>query len=176
MDNYFIRDGSIGLRSVWEDDREVFLCWHDDSDIREKIGGIFPFSRNTFQAICHSYNEPYPSDIWFSVCDNNRLIGIAGLHSIKYIQRNAELAILIGEKKDRDKGYGRTILKLVETYAFGTMNLHRLYAYVYSDNLCALHFFKKCAWEQEGVLKEHSFWNHCFRNVEIWAKLSNRKS
>lgn len=172
MEKYFIRDGSIGLRSIREDDHEAFLCWHDDSSIREKIGGIFPFSNNTFRAICYSYNESYPSNIWFAVCDDDKLIGIAGLHDIKYIQRNAELAILIGEKKDRYKGKGSTILKLVEEYAFGTLNLHRLYAYVYGDNICALHFFEKCFWEREGILKDASFWNHCFRNVEIWAKLS----
>lgn len=172
MDNYFIRDGKIGLRSIREDDREAFLCWHDDSGIRKNIGGIFPFSENTFQAICRSYNEPYPSDVWFAVCDGDKLIGIAGLHSIKYIQRNAELAILIGEKQERNKGKGNMILKLVEKYAFGTLNLHRLYAYIYDDNLCALHFFEKCLWEREGIMKDASFWNHRFRNIEIWAKLS----
>lgn len=175
MDNYFIRDGSIGLRSILEVDREAFLCWHNDSSIREKIGGIFPFSENTFQEICHSYNELYPSNIWFAICDEDKLIGIAGLHNIKYIQKNAELAILIGEEKKRCKGKGSKILKMIEKYAFGTLNLHRLYAYVYDNNIFAIHFFKKCFWEQEGTLKEASFWNHHFRNVEIWAKLNVEK-
>lgn len=172
MENYFIRDGKIGLRSIQEYDREAFLCWHDDSGIREKIGGIFPFSGNTFQAICRSYNEPNPPDIWFAVCDGDKLIGIAGLHSIKYIQRNAELAILIGEKKDRREGKGSTVLKLVEEYAFGILNLHRLYAYVYGDNMCALHFFEKCLWEHEGTMKDAFFWNYRFRDIEILAKVN----
>ena len=172
MENYFIRGGQIGLRSIREDDREAFFCWHDDSSIREKIGGIFPFCVYSFKAICQSYNELNPPNIWFAVCDGNKLIGIAGLHSIKYIQRNAELAILIGEKKYRHKGKGSLILKLVEEYAFGTLNLHRLYAYVYGNNVCAQHFFEKCFWEHEGTMKDASFWNHRFRDIEIWAKVN----
>ena len=82
MENYFIRGGQIGLRSIREDDREAFFCWHDDSSIREKIGGIFPFCENTFKAICQSYNELNPPNIWFAVCDGDKLIGFAGLHSI----------------------------------------------------------------------------------------------
>lgn len=172
MENYFIKNRQIGLRSIREDDCEAFLKWHDDSSIREKIGGIFPFSENTFQAICRSYNELNPPDIWFAVCDGDILIGIAGLHNIKYIQRNAELSILIGEEQNRNKGKGSMILKLVEEYAFGSLNLHRLYAHVYGDNVCALSFFEKCLWEHEGTMKDASFWNHRFRDVEIWAKVN----
>lgn len=172
MENYFIRDGAIGLRSIREDDRKEFFRWHDDSNIREKIGGIFPFSENTFKRICQSCDELNPPDIWFAVCDGEILIGIAGLHNIKYIQRNAELAILIGEKQDRSNGKGSIILKLIEEYAFGTLNLHRLYAYVYGDNVGALHFFKRCLWEHEGTMKDASFWNYRFRDIEIWAKIN----
>lgn len=173
MENYFIRDRRMGLRSIREEDWEVFLYWHDDSKMREKIGGIFPFSRNAFHEICNSPNEDTPPNIWFAACEGDELIGIVGLHNIKYIQRNAELAILIGSYKDRNKGKGRKILQLIEEYAFGMLNLHRLYAYVYEDNECAKNFFEKCLWVREGIMKDASFWNHNFRNVEIWAKLND---
>jgi RimJ/RimL family protein N-acetyltransferase len=171
MSNYFIEEGTIGFRSIREADRETFLRWHNDSCMREKIGGLFPFNENTFRKICCSYNEQHPSDIWFAVCDGDKLIGIVGLHNIKYIQRNAEVAIFIGDNENRCKGKGRIILGLLEEYAFGLLNLHRLYACVYSDNIGALRFFEKRGWEHEGVMRDASFWNYRFRNVEIWAKL-----
>lgn len=172
MTNYFIKNNKIGLRNICKTDKEPFLCWHNDYKTREKIGGLFPFTENTFQEICSSYNEPTPSNIWFAACNEDNLIGIIGLHNIKYIQKNAELAILIGEEKNRNKKNGRKMLKLLEEYAFGTLNLHRLYAYIYDDNKYALHFFEKCLWKREGSLKDASFWNYRFRNVEIWAKLN----
>lgn len=174
MEDYFIKTDTIGLRCIKEEDREALLFWYNDSRIREKIGGIAPFNRNDFQEICHSYSEINPANIWFAVCEDDKIIGIAGLHNIKYVQRNAELAILIGEREEQRKGKGSMILKLVEDYAFGILNLHRLYAYVYGDNIQALHFFEKGSWQREGVLREASFWNYCFRDVEIWAKLKSK--
>ncbi len=171
MEDYFIKSGKIGLRDIVPMDEGPFFRWHNDLGIREKIGGVFPFNRSTFYGICHSRVEQHPSDIWFAICNEDTLIGIAGLHNLKYIQGNAEIAILIGEPAYRNKKIGRYVLKLIEEYAFGTLALHRLYALVYSDNLHALHFFEKCRWEQEGTLKEASYWNYRFRDVVIWAKI-----
>lgn len=172
MDSCFIKNGKICLRGIREEDREKFLFWHNDSSMREKIGGIFPFSENTFYSICHSYDKSELSDIWFAVCDGNRLIGITGLHNVKYVARNAELAILIGEERDRRQGKGRIVLELIEKYAFGTLNLHRLYAHVYDDNVYASNFLRMCDWKCEGVMEDASFWNYRFRNVEIWGRLN----
>lgn len=173
MNNYFIIEDGIGLRSIQKEDRTAFLFWHNNSDMRDMIGGIFPFTENTFREICASGNENYPSDMWFAICVNNELAGIAGFHSIKYIQRNAELALFIGEQNNRNKGIGSKTLKLLEEYAFNTLNLHRLYVNVYSDNLIAHKFFQKNQWQEEGILREASYWKNCFRNVVIYAKLNN---
>lgn len=170
MEAYFIYSGAIGLRHLNLEDGEAFLRWHNDYELRGCIGGIFPFGSNTFKEICQSGDEQYPYNVWFAVCESGRLIGIAGLHSIKYVQRNAELSILIGEKEDRRKGRGGTVLTLLEEYAFGMLGLHRLYALVYSDNYPAMDFFKKSGWEMEGILKEAAYWEHQFRNVAVWAK------
>ena len=172
MASYFIRQGKIGLRSIDFKDEKFFLRWHNDYEMRENIGGVFPFTSNTFQQICRSCHEPYPFDIWFAVCEDDKLIGIAGLHSVRYIQRNAELAILIGEKADREKGKGRIVLELIEEYAFGTLDLHRLYALVYSYNYPAMNFFESCNWNQEGIMQEAAYWNYRFCDVVIWAKMN----
>lgn len=171
MGGYFIKDGEIGLRQVESADKEAFIRWHNDIGMRERIGGIFPFDSNVFEQICHSTDFFRTGNVWFAVCEGERLIGIAGLHNVKYIQRNAEAAIFIGEETDRRKGIGSIILHLMEDYAFGILNLHRLYALVYSDNIAALHFFEKNEWKQEGIMHEASYWNHRFRDVVIWARL-----
>lgn len=173
MEKYFIKKEEITLRSICQSDEAEFIGWHNNPYNRDKIGSIFPFSSNTFKAICKSYNEEYPSNVWFAICEKDELIGIAGLHGIKYIQRNAEVALLIGKEEERNKGKGKIVLNLIEEYAFNTLNMHRLYAYIYQDNTASLKFMEKCAWELEGVLKEASFWNSHFRNVEVWAKLAS---
>ncbi len=174
MMNYFIKQNEIGLRYIEFNDENVFLHWHNDYETRETIGGIFPFTRNTFREICRSCNEPYPYNIWFAVCEDDKLIGIAGLHSVKYVQRNAELAILIGEKSDRHRGKGRIVIDLIEEYAFGTLALHRLYALVYAYNCPAMKFFEACDWNLEGIMQEAVYWNYHFCDVAMWAKLNSK--
>lgn len=173
MEGYFIEEDNIGLRSIRKEDEIDFLRWHNNSKMREKIGGVFPFTENTFHEICTAHNENYPSDIWFAVCVNNNLTGIAGFHYIKYIQRNAELALFIGEENIRKQGIGSKTLKLLEEYAFNTLNLHRIYVNVYSDNLEARKFFQKNQWQEEGILRDAIYWKNCFRNVVIYAKLKD---
>ncbi|HIX59482.1 MAG TPA: GNAT family N-acetyltransferase [Candidatus Blautia gallistercoris] len=171
MRDYFLKQDAIGLRGIRKEDQETFLNWHNDSELREKIGGIFPFTEGMFEQICRGNMEDHPADVWFAICRNDRLIGIAGLHSIKYIQRNAELSLLIGNPEERRRGSGSLSLQLIEVYAFKTLQMHRLYARVYGDNQGAQRFLKKCHWRQEGILREASFWKNRFRDVEIWAKL-----
>lgn len=172
MKGYFIQQESVGLRQIEVFDKSAFLQWHNDSKMREKIGGIFPFNSNTFQEICHLSNQTYPANMWFAVCEYDRLVGIAGLHNIKYIQKNAEIAVFIGDEPNRRKGIGKTVLRLIEQYAFGTLDLHRLYALVYSDNAIALDFFRSVGWKKEGVMQEAAFWNYQFRDVVIYSILN----
>lgn len=173
MDIYFIRHNEIGLRVIMPADGENFLRWHNDKATRERIGGIFPFNNELFRKICSSYGEQQPSDIWFAITKNDELVGIAGLHSVKYYQRNAEIAILIGEEGHRRKGVGREAIELIVEYAFGTLALHRLFALVYADNTPAIHFFNTIGWSKEGLLKEASYWNYGFRDIVVWAKINH---
>ena len=176
MRDYFLKQDVIGLRGIRKEDQETFLNWHNDSGLREKIGGIFPFTEGMFERICRGSTEEHPADVWFAICRNERLIGIAGLHSIKYIQRNVELSLLIGDPEERRRGSGSLALQLIEAYAFGTLQMHRLYARVYGDNQGSQCFLKKCHWKQEGILREASFWKNRFRDVEIWAKLEGKET
>ena len=171
MEGYFIKQGNIGLRQIELSDRDAFIKWHNDNRMREKIGVIFPFNNNVFMEICHTSCVAYPANIWFAGCEYDQLIGIAGLHSIKYIQKNAEIAVFIGDEINRGKGIGKVVLHLIEQYAFGILNLHRLYALIYSNNDGALGFFKSCGWKREGLLKDAAFWNHHFRDVIVYAAL-----
>lgn len=137
----------MALRAIEKVDKDKFLQWHNDLVLRNLIGGIFPFDEKLFQRICNQgYEELLPSQIWFSVCYEDKLIGIAGLHNVKYVQRNAEVAFFVGENQYRQKGIGTAIVRLIEDYSFGTLNLHRIYAYVYADNIIAKKFFDKQQW------------------------------
>ncbi len=170
---YFLKRASVALRAIEKVDKDKFLQWHNDLALRNLIGGIFPLDEGAFQKICdQGYEKLLPSQIWFSVCYEDKLVGIAGLHNVRYVQRNAEVACFVGENQYRQQGIGSAVVGLIEEYAFGTLNLHRIYAYVYDDNIIAKNFFAKQQWLQEGLLREASYWNYTFRDIVIFARIN----
>lgn len=96
---------------------------------------------------------------------------MAGLHNVKYIQKNAEVAILIGNQDYRKKGFGSRYLILLEKYAFDMINLHRLYAFIYPENTVSRHLFEKHDYILEGVVREAAFWNGEYRDIMLYGKL-----
>ena len=170
----FISKGSMVLRPVRPEDGMLFLKWHNDQNLRESIGGAFPFTERTFSDICNRGNTETPANVWFAAEWEGHLIGIAGLHNIKYIQRNAEIALLIGEWENRQKGYGTAILESVSRYGFQDLGLHRLYAQIYPHNTASIQLFQKSGFQREGILREASWWNGRFRDIIIYGKLDSQ--
>ena len=171
MDVCFISDGNISLRPIQEDDAGVFLQWHNDADIRRNIGGLIPFREREFLEAGRMMNMTNPSSIWFIVCVDGNPVGITGLHRIKYIQRNAELSILIGKKEYRNKGIAKSTIKMMEKYAFNSLQIHRLYAYVFADNKPSTWLFIKCGWVKEGILRDAAFWDGEYKDFLLFSRI-----
>ncbi len=172
MKDYFFVDKDICLCPLHKEDKAVFLKWHNDSKIRNSIGGLIPFSEAEFLEACEMRERINPSSLWFSICDCGQIVGIVGIHQIKYIQRNAELSILIGEEENRKKGIATRIIKMIERYVFRDLQMHRLYANIFSDNKPSIRLVEKCGWEREGLLKDAAFWDGQYKNVIIFSKIN----
>src|SRR5882672_9909700 len=61
-------------------------------------------------------------------------LGGCGLHRIDWIDRNAEVGIVIWKKEYWGKGYGSDAMMVLLRCAFRKMNLHRVFLRVYEDN------------------------------------------
>lgn len=85
------------------------------------------------------------------ICD--KIIGIAGLTYIDFINRNAEFAITIGDCDYKNLGYGTDALYTLIKYGFDNLNLHKIYSEVYSNNPC-LNLYIKMGFKQEGILRD----------------------
>ena len=169
MCNSFIFEGKTCLRPINNADKDIFIKWYNNIDIRKDIGGMIPFTEAEFMEACLMKQKINPPSIWFSVCVNGNVVGTAGLHQIKYIQRNSEISILIGEDKYRNKGIATSAIKLLNEYAFNNLQMHRLYACVFSDNKRSIGLFTKCGYKMEGTLKDAAYWNGVYRDVLIFG-------
>ena len=93
------------------------------------------------------------------------LIGRCGFIKIDWKNRLGELAILIGEKSFRGKGYGTDALQVLTHFGFFELNLHKLKVSVMDFNLSALRAYEKCGFVREGLLKKEIYREGAYPDV-----------
>lgn len=85
-----------------------------------------------------------------------KLIGHCGLYYISWTNRTAEFTVYIGDMSFRSGGYGSDALRLLIAYGFNTLNLHRIWCEVYSNN-SAINVYRHLGFKDEGVLRQHHY-------------------
>ena len=90
-------------------------------------------------------------------CDSSEIIGHAELNNIDNKNKCARICrILIGDKQNRNKGYGKSIIKELIRIGFNDLQLHRLDLGVFDFNHQAIKCYKDCGFEIEGLLRDTS--------------------
>ncbi|GGH55569.1 hypothetical protein GCM10008014_25300 [Paenibacillus silvae] len=82
--------------------------------------------------------------------EDNRFLGFVAIYRIEWNNRSAQLAIGIGEARDRGKGYGSDALALILRYAFHELNLNRIALDVIEYNEAARKAYLKAGFREEG--------------------------
>jgi [ribosomal protein S5]-alanine N-acetyltransferase len=83
-----------------------------------------------------------------------RCIGSLRLHSIVRTDRRARLAIGIDDPMLRGRGIGTEAIRLVLSYAFDTLGLHRVDLRVLEYNERGIACYEKCGFVREGIERE----------------------
>ncbi len=82
--------------------------------------------------------------------ETNTAIGFIALHRVNYMNRNAELGIMIGDKGQWNKGFGTEAIQLMLDFSFNVLNLHSIYLRTLSFNQRGMRCFEKCGFQQVG--------------------------
>lgn len=100
-------------------------------------------------------------------------IGIIALYNIDLVNRQAEIFGGIGDKKNRDKGYGAEALGLMIRWGVEQLGLHRIYANIKSHNKESINLLTKAGFKKESVQKDVIFQNGNFINKVIMSYTLN---
>jgi RimJ/RimL family protein N-acetyltransferase len=82
----------------------------------------------------------------------DRLIGEITL-SVNWVESNAWVGIIIGERDCWGKGYGTDAMRLVLAYAFMELNLSRVTLGVHAYNPRAIRSYEKAGFKIEGAMR-----------------------
>ena len=146
-----LKSQNIVVREFEEKDIENKVKWINDPENNEYLHYDLPL-------------EYEKTLLWYRHKASNRLdcviecdfvpVGLIGLIGIDEVSRKAEFYISMGENSYKRKGISTTATKLLLDYAFGVLNLNKIYLNVDEENIAACKLYEKCGFRQEGRFEE----------------------
>ena len=145
----------VRLAAPQPEDKEIFARWSRDDEYLRNLDDdpARPAAEGNFA----SFDTPAtsPDSFYFHIrtLEEERLIGFVVLHSIKWSNQSALLAIGIGESACRGRGYGQDALRLILNYAFDELNLYRVGLTVMAYNAAAVRAYERAGFVLEGAAR-----------------------
>ncbi|MCP1223379.1 GNAT family N-acetyltransferase [Sebaldella sp. S0638] len=84
----------------------------------------------------------------------NELIGNIGLNDVDFLNRNAELGIIIGNKTYWKQGYGKESIELLLDFTFNILNMKNVYLKVFEFNAPGIKLYEKTGFKMAGRLRK----------------------
>lgn len=145
---------TIRLRPLERRDMELKVRWYNDPEVNKTL-------------ILNEELVLEKSQEWFDKadCDDSRRdfiietksgepVGLIGLVGIDRLHETAECFCVIGQKEFWGKGIGTEAHSLLIQWAFDELNLHKIWAVVYTNNAAVLKIIEKLGFKVEGTLRE----------------------
>ncbi len=163
----------ILLRTPVKEDSDLYFKWINDKKLVE--------FNSVFKPISEKEHAEWFTKIFtikdmkvFSIIEKNtnKLIGSCSLRKINEIQECAELQIRLGESAFRNRGYGTEAVRLLVYYGFNTLNLNKIYLYVFENNIRAVKAYEKNNFKKEKLIKKFLLDNDKYKNAYL---MINRK-
>ncbi|MEI3611393.1 GNAT family N-acetyltransferase [Pseudogracilibacillus sp. SO30301A] len=150
-----LKGKNVYLRLMEEKDIPYRVKWINNPEIRHTLNFDYPISEVGTRKWLHSVaSNPGRRD--FIVCDieTDKPVGYGGLLGIDIKNGKAESYMGIGEKNLHGKGIGFEIRKILLDYAFKELNLNKVYAYVWKENMPMIKLNEKVGFQIEGLLRQ----------------------
>ncbi len=172
-----VSDEEIRLAPFEPEDADIYRSWVNDEALSTLLGRALPVSLEQHEA-WYRQTVQDPKNAVFAVrtLKDDRYLGNVWLHNIHWINRNAELRILLGEAKVQGRGYGTRACRLLLKFAFAKLGLNKVYLYVSARNPRAKKAFEKSGFREEGLLREEFFLDGEFSDVVRMAVLRSQWS
>jgi len=154
---------------LWAVEKQELLnnyIWGNDPELI-RLAGMNPFPKS-FAEIDKWYEQVVanPNGKVFAVktCDSE-YIGNIEVSAIDWRIGKGEIGIFLGDRRYRGKGYGEDALRLLTSFAFDELRLHRLSARVLAYNTKAQKLYERCGFRREGRERDGFFLGGKYEDV-----------
>jgi RimJ/RimL family protein N-acetyltransferase len=169
-----LRGARIYLRASERADASMFMRWLTDARVVDTMLPRAPMSlaseeRWVERAVEHQGQELYH----FVIClrEDDRPIGVLGLHRLDFLNGSAEVGIGIGEPDLWDQGLGTEAMSVVLDFAFGDLRFERIELEVFASNARARRAYQKLGFVLEGTRRRALYRHGAWIDLELMSVL-----
>lgn len=148
---------------------ERYFRWFHDEDVcRHNSHGIFPLTAQQVASFM-AKSDTREHLVWAVIHTADGHIGNVSLQRIDLLNRNAEVAIVIGEKKHWGSGVGKLAVRAAIGHGFRALNLHKIYLGTSMDNVAMISIAKFLGMGLEGRRLAHQLRNGKWQDLLDFA-------
>ncbi len=138
----------ITLRKIKKSDQKYFLKWWQDEELIKLTSGIREESKKILTSYFFNILKAKKDRHYIILLDKKIIGHIAAIHKNK---STCEMQIIIGERKNRGKGYGGIAISQVLKIAFNKLGYEKAYIEVRPENIRAIKAYEFCGFLKKGI-------------------------
>tara|TARA_B100000787_G_C16096673_1_gene251496 strand:+ start:210 stop:734 length:525 start_codon:yes stop_codon:yes gene_type:complete len=168
----------VGLRNIESHDLPQLMQWRNDPKLRKYFRETDEINTINQEKWFASVMAKDSTHKMFAIIklDTNELIGACGLCYIDWVNRSADFSIYLGYKDIYiDEIFAIEAAVLMKDYGFDVLNLHRLWAEIYSIDEPKKNFFTTLGFTLDGVFRETYWYEKKWHNSLFYSLLSSDK-
>lgn len=167
----------VRLRAVEREDVKHFYEWVNDPEVTRGLSMYLPMSsveeEKWFERV--QTRDPHEKPLAIEARDGEgwKLIGDCGVFDVEWVNRSAELGIMIGDKSVWNQGFGTEVMLLLLRHCFETLNLNRVFLRVYAGNGSAQRAYVKAGFVEEGRMRQAVYKRGQYDDIILMSVLSS---
>jgi RimJ/RimL family protein N-acetyltransferase len=151
--------GKVILRRKHIDDSEKDYVWRSDPELA-RLDATYPLTMN-YERFVKMYRDqlkyPTPGSLQLAIEDlDKHFIGNCMYYDLDSVNKQAELGIVIGNKKYWGDSYGYDAVSAMLSFMFKERNLQRIYLHTLEWNKRAQKSFERCGFKPVKIIRKLS--------------------
>ena len=142
----------VRLRAPEPSDAERARLWMNDPEVTRYLTWRYPVPSGETPWLAQARTPDFVS-LAIEAKDGQH-IGAINLHRIFREDGTAGLGIIIGEKAYWSSGYGQDAVRTMLRFAFGEMNLRRIWLTVLAEHALGIACYLRCGFVEEARLRQ----------------------
>lgn len=167
---------AVFLRALEPGDFDLVFSVENNEEFWEISTNSTPYSRQIIKEyLANAHRDIYEvKQLRLVICRNDKTpVGLIDLFDFEPKHRRAAVGILISNKEDRGKGFGREALGLLCSYSFNHLALNQVYANVGIDNVRSQKLFENAGFKLAGHKKDWNLVHGKFKDELLYQLITN---